>query len=81
LQANPHDARALAALGRIRESEGDAEQALANYQRALAANPRDAELARHVSDISQRMARSPSGETTNSTPPTRVVSNPPVTPR
>jgi tetratricopeptide (TPR) repeat protein len=35
---DPHNSRALTALGRLRESTGDTMQALANYQRSLAIN-------------------------------------------
>lgn len=35
---DPHNSRALTALGRLRESTGDPAQALANYQRSLAIN-------------------------------------------
>jgi Flp pilus assembly protein TadD len=35
---DPHNSRALTALGRLRESTGDTTQALANYQRSLAIN-------------------------------------------
>ncbi|TWU22763.1 photosystem I assembly protein Ycf3 [Bythopirellula polymerisocia] len=35
---DPHNSRALTALGRLRESSGDTAQAMANYQRSLAIN-------------------------------------------
>ncbi len=38
LAIDPHNARALTALGRLREASGDRAQALANYQRSLAIN-------------------------------------------
>ncbi len=38
LTIDPHNSRALTALGQIRESTGDSTQALANYQRSLAIN-------------------------------------------
>ena len=39
---DPHNARALAALGRLREESGDTTQALTNYQRSLANQPQPA---------------------------------------
>lgn len=38
ITVDPHNSRALTALGRLRESSGDTKQALANYQRSLAIN-------------------------------------------
>ncbi len=38
LAIDPHNSRALTALGRLREASGDPQQALANYQRSLAIN-------------------------------------------
>lgn len=38
LAIEPHNSRALTALGRLREVSGDTQQALANYQRSLAIN-------------------------------------------
>lgn len=38
LTIDPHNSRALTALGRLRESSGDTVQALANYQRSLGIN-------------------------------------------
>lgn len=49
LAIDPHNSRALTALGRLREVEGDRAQALANYQRSLALN-------RHQPEISMRVA-------------------------
>jgi len=53
--------RALAALGRIREMEGEVAQALANYQQSLASNPFQPEVATRVAVLnSSVLARSPS---------------------
>jgi len=38
LAIDPHNSRALTALGRLRELSGDTRQALANYQRSLSIN-------------------------------------------
>jgi tetratricopeptide (TPR) repeat protein len=49
LAIDPHNSRALTALGRLREVSGDRAQALANYQRSLALN-------RYQPEISARVA-------------------------
>lgn len=49
LSIDPQNSRALTALGRLREVEGDRAQALANYQRSLSVN-------RHQPEISARVA-------------------------
>ncbi len=49
LSIDPHNSRALTALGRLREVSGDRAQALANYQRSLALN-------RYQPEISARVA-------------------------
>lgn len=51
LSINPNDTRALAALGKIREQLGEKEQALANYQRALALNRFQPEVAARVAAL------------------------------
>ncbi|MCC7085300.1 MAG: tetratricopeptide repeat protein [Pirellulales bacterium] len=48
LAISPNDARALAALGKLREEAGDPAQALANYQRSLMANRYQPQLAQRV---------------------------------
>ncbi len=47
----PGDPRALAALGKLREDSGDMNQALANYQRSLAVNRFQPELAQRVNAL------------------------------
>ena len=51
LAANPYDARALAALGKIYEDSGDPTSAVANYQRSLQANPTQPELAQRLATL------------------------------
>ena len=46
--ADPANARALAALGKLREDAGETTQALANYQRSLAVDPNQPQLASRV---------------------------------
>jgi tetratricopeptide (TPR) repeat protein len=51
LAVSPNDPRALAALGKLREDTGDFSQALANYQRSLAVNRFQPELAQRVNAL------------------------------
>ena len=48
LSVDPRNARALTALGRLREQSGDTAQAMANYQRSLAVNRNQPEVAARV---------------------------------
>jgi tetratricopeptide (TPR) repeat protein len=48
---DPHDSRALTALGRLRETNGDTVQALANYQRSLAINKFQPAIEQRVASI------------------------------
>jgi tetratricopeptide (TPR) repeat protein len=73
LAVDPNNARALAALGKLREDSGETAQAIANYQRSLAIN-------RYQPQVAQRMAslQSGIGPTGLPTPPggTRIVTQP-----
>jgi tetratricopeptide (TPR) repeat protein len=51
LTIDPHNARALTALGRLRDQQGDHMQALANYQRSLASNRFQPEVAARVAQL------------------------------
>jgi tetratricopeptide (TPR) repeat protein len=51
LTIDPNNARALTALGRLREVSGDRAQALANYQRSLAVNRFQPEIAARVAAL------------------------------
>lgn len=51
LQSDPHDARALAALGRLRERSGNQGQALAVYQRSLWNNRFQPDVAARISSL------------------------------
>jgi tetratricopeptide (TPR) repeat protein len=51
LAIDPHNSRALTALGRLREVSGDRAQALANYQRSLAVNRFQPEIAARVAAL------------------------------
>jgi Tfp pilus assembly protein PilF len=48
---DPHNARALAALGKVREESGDPAQALANYQRSLQINHNQPQVAARVAAL------------------------------
>jgi tetratricopeptide (TPR) repeat protein len=68
----PYNARALTALGHLRESSGDIAQALANYQRSLAVNQQQPQVAARVAalqGVASQPATSPPGDT-------RVVDQP-----
>ncbi len=73
----PTNARALAALGKLREDAGETQQAIANYQRSLQLNPNQPALASRV--VSLSMPQFAVGEPVQ-TPPggTRVVTTPQV---
>ena len=51
LSIDPHNSRALTALGRLREVSGDRAQALANYQRSLSVNRFQPEVAARVAAL------------------------------
>lgn len=63
LQSDPHDARALAALGRLRERSGNQGQALAVYQRSLWNNRFQPDVAARISSL-QNTLHPPSLTTT-----------------
>lgn len=51
LAAEPDNARALTALGKIREDSGEKDQALANYQRSLTRDNRQPQVAARVTAL------------------------------
>jgi tetratricopeptide (TPR) repeat protein len=51
LTVDPHNARALTALGRLRDQSGDHSQALSDYQRSLAVNRFQPEVAARVAQL------------------------------
>jgi tetratricopeptide (TPR) repeat protein len=59
LAAQPNNARALAALGKIREESGDYAQALLNYQRSLSYDTRQPQLASRVAALQTTLGISP----------------------
>ncbi len=48
MNVDPTNARALAALGKLREESGESQQALANYQRSLQLDPYQPQLASRI---------------------------------
>lgn len=61
ISKDPNNARALAALGKLREEAGDTQQAMLNYQRALASNPNMPAVQQRVASIQQTLM-SPYGQ-------------------
>jgi tetratricopeptide (TPR) repeat protein len=55
VQLEPNNARALAALGKVREQLGDVSQAISNYERSLAVNQFQPQLAARVASIKSSM--------------------------
>jgi tetratricopeptide (TPR) repeat protein len=52
VDADPSNARALAALGKLREDSGETAQALSNYQRSLSIDPYQPQVASRISALS-----------------------------
>jgi tetratricopeptide (TPR) repeat protein len=79
LTIDPHNARALTALGRLRDQQGDHLQALANYQRSLSVNRFQPDVQARVAQLQGAVGLPPSpgpvvGETrtaAGAVPPTR----------
>jgi tetratricopeptide (TPR) repeat protein len=69
----PTNARALAALGKLREDAGETAQAVANYQRSLQLDPNQPQLASRVTALSTPVMVAPPADT-------RMVTTPPVAP-
>ena len=59
LTVDPQNSRALTALGRLRELQGDRAQALANYQRSLAINRFQPEIGARVASLQGAMQPAP----------------------
>lgn len=71
----PTNARALAALGKLREDAGETMQALANYQRSLQLDPNQPQLAQRVAALSTPVVVTtpPGGSRVVTTPPAGVT--------
>jgi tetratricopeptide (TPR) repeat protein len=76
LQSDPHDARALAALARLRERSGNPGQALAVYQRSLWNNPNQPEVAARISSL--QTALNPPSFTSSAATTRTVNTNPAI---
>lgn len=77
LTIDPNDARALAALGRLRDEEGEHLQALQDYQRSLAINRFQPQVAARVAALQAAAGPSASLATNGAT---RLSSQPPAQP-
>jgi tetratricopeptide (TPR) repeat protein len=73
LAIDPNNSRALTALGRLREVEGDRAQALANYQRSLALNRHQPEVSVRVAALQASGAGLPASPTIVAPPETRTA--------
>jgi len=80
LTLDPHDARALAALGRLHEHDGNTAQALANYQRSLGQDRFQPEVASRVASLRGALtgAATAAGGTVAGDSATRTVNTPPA---
>jgi tetratricopeptide (TPR) repeat protein len=73
LAIDPHNSRALTALGRLREVSGDRAQALANYQRSLALNRFQPEISARVAALQASGAGLPASPLITPAPDTRTA--------
>lgn len=73
LTIDPHNSRALTALGRLREASGDQAQALANYQRSLSINRFQPEIERRVAALQAVGAGQPASPLVTPQPQTRTA--------
>lgn len=73
LAIDPHNSRALTALGRLREVSGDRAQALANYQRSLALNRFQPEISTRVAALQAAGAGLPATPTIATPQATRTA--------
>jgi tetratricopeptide (TPR) repeat protein len=84
LTVQPDNARALAALGRLREASGDYYQALTNYQRSLACDNRQPQLASRVAALQTSLGISSAASAVPAAPnvsPGTLIAAPPSSPR
>jgi tetratricopeptide (TPR) repeat protein len=75
LTIDPHNARALTALGRLRDQSGDHMQALSNYQRSLSLNRFQPEVAARVAQL-QGAVGTPISAAPSTEPPTAIGMQP-----
>jgi tetratricopeptide (TPR) repeat protein len=74
INCDPYNSRAFVALGKLNEEEGNTAQAIANYERSLASNNMQPEVAARVASLRSTMA----GGTPGTTSPngTRMAATP-----
>jgi len=77
LAIDPHNSRALTALGRLREASGDRTQALANYQRSLAINRFQPEISARVAALQAAGAGLPASPLITPVPETKTAQQAP----
>jgi len=80
LAVDPNNTRALVALGSLRESSGDQAQALANYSRALAADPQQPTVAAKMASLQASQAAAYRTAALPPSPPPMAVAPPPAPP-
>jgi tetratricopeptide (TPR) repeat protein len=73
LAIDPHNSRALTALGRLREVSGDRAQALANYQRSLALDRFQPEISARIAALQASGAGLPASPLISPAPDTRTA--------
>jgi tetratricopeptide (TPR) repeat protein len=78
VEAQPDHARALAALGKIRDDAGDKTQALANYQRSLSRDSRQPHVASRITALQGGVTSATSGASSGTGAGTPGVLAPPV---
>lgn len=81
ISIEPNNARALTALGRLREQSGDPAQALANYQRSLAINRFQPDVEARVAALQATQGGSTIATAPQTPPITRTVQQQPPTVR
>lgn len=77
LAIDPHNSRALTALGRLREVSGDRTQALADYQRSLAINRFQPEVSARVAALQAAGAGLPASPLVTPVPETKTAQQAP----
>ncbi|MFM2094019.1 MAG: hypothetical protein RIS70_1143, partial [Planctomycetota bacterium] len=91
LAQNPNNTKALNALAKLRESSGDLQQAIANYQRSLQINAQQPAVAGQVAALQRQaagvggaaanVASNPTGAPATTPPPGTVAPITPSVPR
>jgi tetratricopeptide (TPR) repeat protein len=75
LASEPNNARALTALGKIREDAGELAQAAANYRRSLEQDSRQPQVAARLAALGGAMGGAVGGTAANTQPAARMADN------